>query len=97
VQTEAIRRLINQEQTLEIDIWSIAGLAAVVVIKLFLLVFCLSYAKGSESAAALAQDHRNDVISNSFSIAAVLLAFYYVWWLDPAGGMAIALYIMVNW
>lgn len=82
---------------MEVDIYSIAGLAAVVVIKLFLLIFCATYAKGSESAAALAQDHRNDVISNTFSIAAVLLAYYYVWWLDAAGGMAISLYIMINW
>jgi len=36
--------------------------------------------------AALAEDHFNDVISNSTAIATVLIAFHTVaWWVDPSG------------
>ena len=62
--------------------------------------FCFFWSvSGSSSVEALAQDHRNDVISNSVTIATALVAFYKpeVWWLDPAGGIAIGVYIMIIW
>jgi len=37
--------------------------------------------------AALAEDHFNDVISNSAAIITVIIAFHTVaWWVDPSGG-----------
>jgi uncharacterized membrane protein len=27
----------------------------------------------------------------------VLIAYYFLWWFDPAGAICVALYIMINW
>jgi cation diffusion facilitator family transporter len=46
---------------------------------------------------ALAEDHRNDVLSNSSAVVTVLLAQYWVWWIDPVGGIFISCLIIRNW
>lgn len=47
----------------------------------------------------VAQDHRNDVFSNSIAIVAAFLANWHssLWFLDPAGAIAISIYIAVSW
>ncbi|KAH3827576.1 uncharacterized protein LOC127830957 [Dreissena polymorpha] len=71
---------------------------------LFLLCFCLG--RGSSSIRALAQDHRNDVLSN---IVAVICGYFgsrefisvvsedNVKYVDPLGAILISVYILVNW
>jgi cation diffusion facilitator family transporter len=95
--TESVQRIVDQVVTLTLDVWSFAALGFVIIVKIFLFIFCKVYGKGNESAQTLALDHRNDIISNSFSIGSVLIAYYYLWWFDPAGAICISLYIMLNW
>lgn len=74
-------------------------LGVIVAIKGALWLFCRTLAEDSSSVAALAQDHFNDVITNSATLLAVGLAmeFPVVWWLDPGLCIALALFILVNW
>lgn len=48
---------------------------------------------------ALAQDHLNDVMSNSVAIVAAYLASrsQTVWYLDPMGAICISCFIVYNW
>jgi len=51
----------------------------------------------STSADALATDHRNDVVSNTFGLAFAILGQDIHWVLDPIGALLIACYLMRNW
>jgi len=45
----------------------------------------------------LAQDHRNDVICNTFGATTALLG-HYVWkYMDPIGGLCVSLILMFSW
>jgi len=66
------------------------------------MLACRWIASSHASAAveAYAQDHRNDVLTNSVGVGAVLLA----WWrpgqlavVDPIGAIVIALWIIISW
>jgi divalent metal cation (Fe/Co/Zn/Cd) transporter len=52
---------------------AISLIAADVAIKLCLYLYCIRIAKRSAIAAALAQDHRNDVVVNSVALASSIL------------------------
>ena len=58
---------------------------------------CYKYGGDDDSVAALAQDHRNDVLSNSMALVTAYAAHARptMWWLDPAGAILISLYIAV--
>lgn len=68
---------------------------ATIVIKLTLFLVCRNMK--SPTIQALAQDHRNDVVSNSSALIFGFLG-YKVWkYCDPIGAILIAIYIIVNW
>ena len=48
---------------------------------------------------ALAEDHRNDIVSNLGAIAfgAIASSSQKVWWFDPAGAILISAYIIWSW
>ena len=50
--------------------------------------------------STLAEDHRNDTISNIVAVAAALLAYNYpdsLWWADAVGAIVVGLYIIGVW
>lgn len=53
--------------------------------------------KGDPSVQVLAQDHRNDCLSNSIALLCAYSA--QKWWifLDPLGAIFVAIYIAVTW
>ena len=69
--------------------------------KLFLWIVCRAAARvtASDTLGALAEDHINDVWSNSAAIVAGAIASRYhsVWWLDPATAIAISVLIIARW
>jgi len=80
------------------SLYAIMGLG--IGMKLLLWLFCarVNQTLQSDSIAALAEDHFNDVISNSTAIATVLIAFHTVaWWVDPSGAILISLVIIYRW
>lgn len=94
--TTSVQDLVSQRSDISITIPVIVIMCFTIVSKLVLYLYCRVYASNS-SVNALAQDHRNDVLSNSFGVATAFLGYYYFWWLDPLGAIVIGLYIMVNW
>ncbi len=52
----------------------------------------------SDMLGALAEDHFNDVLSNSAAIITASIAFNTTaWWLDPVGAIGISLLIIYRW
>lgn len=86
------------ELDIGIDMYSI--FAAGIVAKLLLYLFC-RYAVQlvpSDTVAALAEDHLNDVISNMAAIATAAIAFNTTaWWVDALGAIIISLVIIYRW
>jgi divalent metal cation (Fe/Co/Zn/Cd) transporter len=78
---------------------TIGVLVFAIAIKLVLWSICARIAANSSSADALAQDHRNDVFSNSVAVTTSLIAHYRrdVWYTDSLGAIAISVYIGFSW
>lgn len=85
--------------SLSVSMFTLATLSAVVLAKLVLFIYCQSIAFRSSAVAALAVDHRNDVFSNIVAAVTAVTASRYpvVWFLDPAGAIAISIYIVWVW
>ncbi|KAI9312567.1 hypothetical protein BX666DRAFT_2030893 [Dichotomocladium elegans] len=83
--------------TIDLDALSLGILIFNVLIKALLWLWCRSV-KGSTSVQALAQDHRNDVIFNTASMAfPVVASWAKMPWVDPAGAIGLSLYIIYEW
>lgn len=52
--------------------------------------------KHSPAVQAYAFDHRNDLLTNSFLFAALLVSRW-VWWLDPLVAVCLSCYIIYSW
>jgi len=61
--------------------------------------FCLSIAKHNLYWQALAEDHRNDILSNLTAILCGGLGSISqkCWWVDPVGAILISAYIIWSW
>ncbi len=70
------------------------------VVKLGLYAYCAAANTRAQSdiLAALAEDHLNDVWSNSAAILALCVASYTtVWWADAVGAIVISVVIIARW
>jgi cation diffusion facilitator family transporter len=82
-----------------IDAVTFGVLAAVIAVKFALMLWCWKLRKDSPSVDALFTDHRNDVITNTSTIVAVLIAsrVSQLWWFDSLMAIVLALLIMFTW
>ncbi|XP_060066683.1 uncharacterized protein LOC132546968 [Ylistrum balloti] len=87
-----------------VDIPTIVITLSAVVSKLVLFLLCRRIR--SPSVLALSQDHRNDVVSNSFALIFGYLGSqqllnktgeYGLVYMDPIGAMLISVYIIISW
>eukprot|EP01040_Poterioochromonas_malhamensis_P012326 gene12326-13477_t len=86
------------ELNVGLDLYLILGIG--IGLKFILWIYCLQLNKsiGSDSVAALAEDHLNDVFSNIGAVATAAIAYNTVaWWLDPVGAIMISLVIIYRW
>ena len=107
--TAALQLIVESVQTIaagvvtppviKIDAVAYGVLASVVGVKMCLFLLCYRLSSASDSVEALVTDHRNDVITNSATIAAVVLASYFpvVWWLDAAMAIGLGIMIIAVW
>ena len=45
----------------------------------------------------LAEDHRNDVLTNSFGLFMYWGGAHFAWWMDSVGGILLSLFVLYNW
>eukprot|EP00164_Ancoracysta_twista_P007992 GFYU01011458.1.p1 GENE.GFYU01011458.1~~GFYU01011458.1.p1 ORF type:complete len:419 (+),score=124.40 GFYU01011458.1:57-1259(+) len=93
---EGLKRLIAQPEIEPLDNLALALLGAVVAVKGCLWLYCRTIT-GSPTADAQAQDHKNDILTNSFGALAAWLGGNVMWWIDPVGAMLFSFFIMVTW
>lgn len=91
----SVTKIIEQSAEPDISIPTIAIIGATILIKIILFLYCRQVK--TPSTDVLAQDHRNDVLSNFFALGFGYVG-YKVWRdADPLGAILISLYIVVVW
>jgi divalent metal cation (Fe/Co/Zn/Cd) transporter len=94
---ESIQRLVSHDGTVDIDVTSLCILAVVIAGKFAMWMVCRRY-KDSPSIMTLSQEHRNDFLLNFFSTILMFVTVQVkINWLDSAGAICLAMYIMRNW
>jgi cation diffusion facilitator family transporter len=68
-------------------------------IQIVLFFACSRYSNVSSSMGALAEDHRNDVMSNLVALVAACVSQWHhsLWWWDAVGAVGISIYICLTW
>jgi len=97
---ESVRVLIshnNDDSTNDFHLPSIIAVAAALGVKVLLFIYCYSIRKASSQVEILWEDHRNDLFVYSFGILMSAGGSKLRWWLDPAGGLIIALAVILAW
>eukprot|EP00475_Leptophrys_vorax_P016108 TRINITY_DN2251_c0_g1_i1.p1 TRINITY_DN2251_c0_g1~~TRINITY_DN2251_c0_g1_i1.p1 ORF type:complete len:408 (+),score=139.28 TRINITY_DN2251_c0_g1_i1:67-1290(+) len=99
--------IVNKPEMIEMTPVSTGILVLVIVLKFFLMRYCKqvdaefvsALGRSNGVVEALAQDHQNDVLSNSLSLVIALLASKIptIWFFDPIGAILISLLILVGW
>lgn len=78
--------------------WITIGLViADIAIKFCLYLYCRRLSSRLPTAKAFAQDHRNDVVVNSFALASAYMGSALWAPVDPMGAILISLWTMYNW
>mmetsp|Transcript_14025 Transcript_14025/g.27573 ORF Transcript_14025/g.27573 Transcript_14025/m.27573 type:complete len:238 (-) Transcript_14025:829-1542(-) len=95
----SVMQLLSGYHKLWFSILSITILVTAIVLKIILYIFCSAQSKYSGSLLALAEDHRNDVMTNTMALATGFTAHLYptVWWMDPLGAILMSIYIAISW
>lgn len=100
---EGIMRIVEATQKepvpIKVDAVAYGVIGAVIAVKTLLWVLCFRLRHESDSVAALASDHRNDVVTNSVTLAVLLLLGKYagLWWLDAVAAMVLGMLIIYVW
>ncbi|CAM6116045.1 unnamed protein product [Calypogeia fissa] len=76
-------------------IWLVAIMGLAIFVKLGLYMYCRTF--DNEIVNTYAKDHFVDILTNVVGLAAALVGDYFLWWIDPAGAIFLALYTIANW
>lgn len=110
--SDFIKGIKGDPKLIEMTVSTIITFGVIICFKVLLYLYCMIAIKRIESLKstarysleilsieALRQDHRNDIISNSFSLAIAILASHFtrLWSLDPVGALLISIYILFGW
>jgi divalent metal cation (Fe/Co/Zn/Cd) transporter len=80
-------------ETLSLTAMVIMGVTIGVKLAMAIAYHCL----GHPMTRALAADHRNDVLTNSLGLFMYWGTTAIGWWMDSAGGIALAAFVLVSW
>eukprot|EP00667_Euglena_gracilis_P015720 EG_transcript_16373 len=91
----------GQRPTVTFDWWSISTLVSATALKIGLFVFSRHHPACARSpdVQVIADDHRNDILTNSLALSCGYLAARRrgLWWADAAGAIVLSVYIAVSW
>lgn len=79
----------------DVELPTIIIMGLIVVIKFVLMLICWKFK--SPSTQVMAQDHRNDCISNTGAIIFAYIGAHFWIYADPIGAIVISIYIAVSW
>ncbi|KAJ1718720.1 hypothetical protein LPJ53_006356 [Coemansia erecta] len=93
---ESVRGLTSKTHNQKVTAANIACISVALGVKLVMLGYCWMLKKHPE-ARVFATDHLNDLILNAFGLTMALLGTHVKWFIDPIGGLIVALFIMRSW
>ncbi|KRY55957.1 Metal tolerance protein 10 [Trichinella britovi] len=92
---KSVEAIISRNIKPDVQINTIAIMVTTVVVKAVLWILCDCFKDANSKV--LAQDHRNDCISNSSAILFAFLGDRYWVYLDPIGAILVSLYLLATW
>ncbi|KAJ9091930.1 hypothetical protein QFC21_007043 [Naganishia friedmannii] len=95
---ESIRALAAQgAETAHFSVRAIIAACVGFSIKAGLAIYCHQFRRQSSQLEMLWEDNRNDCFEFDFAIVPSGAGAKLAWWVDPAGTMAIGLFIIISW
>ncbi|XP_057781056.1 metal tolerance protein 4-like [Salvia miltiorrhiza] len=99
VLVQAVEQLVEAtpaaKMTADQLVWLYSIMLSATAVKLALWFYCRS--SGNKIVRAYAKDHYFDVVTNVVGLVAAVLGDMFVWWIDPAGALVLAIYTITNW
>ncbi|KAL1565725.1 Metal tolerance protein 4 [Salvia divinorum] len=99
VLVQAVEQLVEanpaEKMTTDQLVWLYSIMLSATAVKLALWFYCRS--SGNKIVRAYAEDHYFDVVTNVVGLVSAVLGDMFVWWIDPAGALALAIYTITNW
>ena len=94
---EGVQQLVGPDHTHHLeDIYGVIGvMCTVILVKFGLYLYCRR--STSQAVQTYAQDHRNDVATNTIGLISAMLGDRLLFWIDPLGAILLAAYIVYNW
>ncbi|KAG6411880.1 hypothetical protein SASPL_124533 [Salvia splendens] len=96
---QAVEQLVeanpSEKMTTDQLVWLYSIMLSATAVKLALWFYCRS--SGNKIVRAYAEDHYFDVVTNVVGLVSAVLGDMFVWWIDPAGALALAIYTITNW
>uniref|UniRef100_A0AAF5DEF2 ZT_dimer domain-containing protein n=1 Tax=Strongyloides stercoralis TaxID=6248 RepID=A0AAF5DEF2_STRER len=93
---QSLKSIIEQTVDPHVDFISAGIMISTIVIKFILVIVCTRF-KGNVSIDVLAQDHRNDCVSNFVALLCAVGSRYLWIYLDPIGAIIVSFYIAYTW
>lgn len=99
VTVESVRTIIDHRgsDVNALHIPSLIAVASALGVKFLLFLYCFGIRHSSSQVQILWEDHRNDLWINTFGILMSAGGSRLKWYLDPMGGMIIALGVIIAW
>jgi len=99
VVVEAVRRFVSHsgDETNKLHVPALVAVGAALGVKFLLFLYCFSLRKSSSQVMVLWEDHRNDIFVNSFGLLMSAGGSKLRWWLDPTGGLILAVGVILLW
>ncbi|KZT71030.1 hypothetical protein DAEQUDRAFT_724785 [Daedalea quercina L-15889] len=95
---ESVQEFIKHSDTEDkFHIPSLIAVGAALGAKILLFLYCSSYRRQSSQVQVLWEDHRNDIFINGFGLVMSAGGSKWIWWLDPLGGMILAVGVILMW
>lgn len=91
----ALESVAKNDIMINCDLWTIGIMSTTIVTKFGLFIVCRCFP--SSNTNLLAQDHRNDCVSNSVAIVCAFVADHYWKYFDPIGAILVSVYICFTW
>uniref|UniRef100_A0A914CRL0 Cation efflux protein transmembrane domain-containing protein n=1 Tax=Acrobeloides nanus TaxID=290746 RepID=A0A914CRL0_9BILA len=93
---QSLESIIRNTIDPEVDIPTIIIMVCTIITKMSLIVVCRRF-QDDPSIQVLAQDHRNDCVSNFVALLCAYGAQHLWLYLDPIGAILVSIYIAVTW
>lgn len=92
---QCVQALVTKEKPVKQTTLALVMMGVTIVVKLIMCI--IYYIIGHPITKTLAEDHRNDVLTNTLGIICYYGSHKFWWGLDSTGGILLSLFILISW